>query len=71
MKSDIIVYCTHPVAPRVKAMVMANGHRIIDARFAPEGAQIIDGQFGTDAAAEKATKEEKPKPATKARTSKE
>lgn len=52
MKSDTTAYITHPVAPHVKDMIRANGHRIVDARFAPEGAQIIDGTLGADAAAE-------------------
>ncbi|WP_313349375.1 hypothetical protein [Paracoccus sp. (in: a-proteobacteria)] len=40
------IYATHPVRPEIKAWVLANGGRIIDARFAPEGERIMDGQTG-------------------------
>lgn len=40
------IYATHPVRPEIKAWVLANGGRIIDARFAPDGERIMDGQTG-------------------------
>lgn len=45
-----IVYCTHPVSPEIKAAILAEGGKIIDATFAPEGERMIDGQTGEDIA---------------------
>lgn len=38
--NDDIVYEPHPVSPERKAELRREGKRIIDARFAPEGAKI-------------------------------
>lgn len=38
MKDDKIAWEPHPVSPERKAELRAQGYRIIDARFAPEGA---------------------------------
>lgn len=46
MQTDKTIYATHPVTAEVKALVNRHGARIIDARFAPEGARIMDGQTG-------------------------
>lgn len=45
-----IAYVTHPVLPSVKAALRASKMQIEDARFAPEGAEIIDGQEEVEAA---------------------
>jgi len=55
-----IIYATHPVAAEIKAAILAEGGKIIDAAFAPEGERIIDGLTGEDIAT---TPTEPPKPA--------
>lgn len=37
-----IVYVVHPVSPEYKQQARAHGKKIIDARFAPKGASIVD-----------------------------
>lgn len=37
-----VAYVTHPTTPAVKAHLNAQGFRVVDAQFAPEGAEIID-----------------------------
>lgn len=60
------IYTTHPVDPEVKAEIRSKGGKIIDARFAPEGEEIIDGQTGAAVKAEKPKADPKPKaPAAK------
>lgn len=50
------IFATHPVDPEVKRKANAAGYRLIDARFAPEGERIMDGQTGqpVEKAADKA-----------------
>ena len=43
-KKKPIAYVTHPVTRSLKEYILGRGYRIIDARFAPEGADLIDGQ---------------------------
>lgn len=42
MKHRNTVYVTHPVPSGLKAKFRSEGLRILDARFAPTGAEIID-----------------------------
>lgn len=37
-----IIYEPHPVTPERKAELLAQGYKIIDARFAPEDAPVIE-----------------------------
>jgi len=55
MSEPKIAYVKHPVSDEVKKAAMADHDRIIDARFAPEGAEI----FGDES--EKPKKEAKSK----------
>lgn len=48
MALDKIIYAVHPVAPEVKKEVNAQGFKLLDARFAPEGERIMDGQTGEE-----------------------
>lgn len=43
-KKKPIAYVTHPVTRSLKAYILGRGYRIIDAKFAPDGSDIIDGQ---------------------------
>ena len=38
-----IAYVTHPITPEVKRAITGKGFRILDAKFAPPGAEIIGG----------------------------
>jgi len=49
------VFVRHPVTPEQKRKFVLAGARIVDARFAPEGAEIVDA----DGKAEKASKSAK------------
>src|SRR5690606_7735981 len=37
MKADKIIYEPHPVSPERKAQLRAEGYKILDAKFLPEG----------------------------------
>lgn len=40
------IYAVHPVKPEVKAEANKRGYKLLDARFAPEGEPLMDGQTG-------------------------
>jgi hypothetical protein len=50
------VFVQHPCTPAVKRKITQSGFRILDARYAPPKAPIIDGQTGKQVVAAKATK---------------
>ena len=58
------VYVEHPVTPELKAELIASGARIVDARFAPPGADIYKAKPDVEAAPE-GEPEAKPKPKAK------
>ena len=58
------VYVEHPVTPELKAELIASGARIVDARFAPPGADIYKAKAEAEIAPE-AEPEAKPKPKAK------
>lgn len=41
-KEQKIAYVVHPVSAKMKQSLRENGMKIVDARFAPEGAKIIN-----------------------------
>jgi len=60
------VYVEHPVTPELKAELIASGARIVDARFAPPGADIYKAKAEAETAPE-AEPEAKPKPKAKSK----
>jgi hypothetical protein len=46
MPDDKTIFATHPVDPAIKREANAAGFRLVDARFAPEGSRLMDGQTG-------------------------
>ena len=44
-----VAYVKHPITPEQKNALRAEGVRIVDAKFAPEGAEIVDLGGGDDA----------------------
>ncbi len=55
-----VVYVKHPISATVKKAIVSDGHAILDAKFAPPGAPVFDGQTGEevdlDAVADAVTK---------------
>lgn len=37
-----VKYVVHPVSPELKAKIRGEGFKIVDARFAPKGEQVLD-----------------------------
>lgn len=44
-----IIYEPHPVTPERKAELLAQGYKIIDARFAPEEVPVAEAEPANDA----------------------
>lgn len=54
---DKVAYVSHPVSRELKADLNSQGYAVVDARFAPEGAEIM-GDAENGAAAIPSTREE-------------